>query len=75
MASLAAAEGLDIVRASGVCCHCDSRFRDEVVVRIADQAVPSGFVYIELRHLASARRDVLTVAGKAPIRWADHRGH
>ena len=41
-----------IVRATGVCCRCDSRFYDELVVAVVDQRVPSGVVFIELRHLA-----------------------
>jgi hypothetical protein len=40
-----------IVRATGVCCRCDSRFRDEVVLAVVDARVPSGVAFIELRHL------------------------
>jgi hypothetical protein len=40
-----------IVRATGVCCRCDRQFRDELVLTVSDPRVPSGVVYIELRHL------------------------
>jgi hypothetical protein len=40
-----------IVRATGICCRCDSRFYDELVLAIIDPRVPSGVVFIELRHL------------------------
>ena len=45
-----------IVRASGVCSTCDSRFRDELVLRIPESCVPGGYIYIELRHLHEAAR-------------------
>jgi hypothetical protein len=41
----------EIVRASGFCCLCDSRFSDEVVLRFREPALPGGWGYIELRHL------------------------
>jgi hypothetical protein len=40
-----------IVRASGLCCRCDSRFTDELVVALSDSRVPGGVVFVELRHL------------------------
>ena len=43
-----------IVRASGVCSTCDSRFRDERVLRICEPCVPAGYIYIELRHFKEA---------------------
>jgi hypothetical protein len=41
-----------IVRATGVCCRCDSHFHEELVLAVVDTRVPSGVVFIELRHLA-----------------------
>src|SRR5438034_3932273 len=48
--SVHAVEGR-LVRTSGVCCLCDTRFSDQEVVAIADQALPDGWAYYELRHL------------------------
>jgi hypothetical protein len=42
----------ELVRTSGTCCRCDSRFVDELVVRVPSRALPGGFPYIELRHLS-----------------------
>lgn len=36
---------------SGICALCDHRFIREAVRVIADDAVPGGYAYIELRHL------------------------
>lgn len=47
-----------IVRATGVCCRCDSRFHDEVVLAVIDPRVPSGIVFIELRHLGDLDPDL-----------------
>jgi hypothetical protein len=40
-----------LVRATGVCCACDSRFRDELVLAVRDRRMPAGVVYLELRHV------------------------
>ena len=41
----------EAVRATGFCIACDSRFSNELVARIRSRAAPSGWAYIELRHL------------------------
>jgi hypothetical protein len=41
----------ELVRATGMCIACDSRFRDELAARIQSPCAPSGWAYIELRHL------------------------
>lgn len=40
-----------LVVASGCCARCDFRFIDELVAVWADRSAPSGFVFVELRHL------------------------
>src|SRR4051812_43510767 len=51
-----------ILRTSGFCCMCDSRFSDELVLAVPDDALPTGWAYYELRHLPQgrgfSRRDV-----------------
>ena len=48
--------GIDarLVRTSGFCVWCDSRFTDELVWRVPHTAVPGGVVYVERRHVESA---------------------
>jgi hypothetical protein len=46
-----------IVRATGLCCRCDRQFRDELVLTLSDPCVPSGVIYIELRHLLEGDSD------------------
>jgi DNA-binding XRE family transcriptional regulator len=41
----------DVVRTSGLCSICDFKFRDEVVARYPEPAMPGGWAYVELRHL------------------------
>jgi hypothetical protein len=41
----------EIVVATGFCCVCDYRFRDELVLRFREPVLPGGWGYIELRHL------------------------
>ena len=43
-----------LVRASGLCVSCDTRFTDELVWRVADSAAPGGVVYVERRHVEPA---------------------
>lgn len=49
----------EIVRASGFCCLCDSRFSEELVLRFQEPALPGGWGYIELRHLEEPSPDDL----------------
>jgi hypothetical protein len=44
-----------LVRASGLCAWCDSRFINEIVWRIPDSAIPGGVLYIESRHFDAMR--------------------
>jgi len=48
--------GIDarLVRTSGFCVWCDSRFTNELVWRIPHTAFPGGAVYVEQRHLKNA---------------------
>src|SRR4051812_21809938 len=48
--------GSRIVRGSGVCCLCYSRFRNELVLAVPDRALPNGWSYYELRHLRAGPR-------------------
>lgn len=58
---LAKADGGELVRASGFCCVCDFRFRNELVVRYPNSSLPGGWAYVEPRHL----RDGLTSGNAA----------
>lgn len=57
----------DLVRATGVCAWCDSHFTDELVARYRARASPSGFAFVELRHLPSdeVRRLSIGAGGSA----------
>ena len=45
------ADGGEVVCASGFCCVCDYRFKNELVARYADPSLPGGWAFVELRHL------------------------
>ena len=47
-----------VVRASGRCCRCDSRFNDELVIALNDSRVPPGVVFMELRHVTGRRGEL-----------------
>lgn len=49
----------DVVRTSGLCSICDFKFRDEVVARYPEPAMPGGWAYVELRHLKPDEIEVL----------------
>ncbi|MCU1677337.1 MAG: hypothetical protein JWM93_2095 [Frankiales bacterium] len=44
-----------LIRASGFCMACDSRFTDELVLRYPDRALPCGYADFEVRHLHDAQ--------------------
>lgn len=41
----------EIVRATGTCCACDTKFYDKDVARMPSPCAPCGWAYMELRHL------------------------
>jgi hypothetical protein len=49
--ALAKVDGVELVRATGFCCVCDSRFKDAFVVRYLNSSMPGGWAYVEPRHL------------------------
>lgn len=46
-----------LLRTSGTCLACDSRFTDELVLALPARAVPGGWAYVELRHVAGVHDD------------------
>lgn len=57
----------ELVRATGLCSVCDFKFRNEVVARYSEPAMPGGWAYVELRHLdAGEVRALVRPAAAAP---------
>jgi hypothetical protein len=44
----------ELVRATGICARCDSRFTDQIVARYPAPSLPTRVAYVELRHLDAA---------------------
>src|SRR3954447_4084514 len=69
-----------VVRTSGLCCVCDSRFRDQEVLALRDEALPRGWAYVELRHVsdpgrsAAARKDSSADTTDDRPHWISRRG-
>jgi hypothetical protein len=49
----------ELVRATGICARCDSRFTDQIVARYPAPSLPTRVAYVELRHLDAAELDCL----------------